>query len=157
MRSLYDKQTVFHLKKNSKDVVMLLFEFFFSIFFSCVFYISCDFIHEIRRSKIPNQYERHARTSNKHDKMKTRNEEEKKHSSQFVLPKQMNNHERGLKSLEEKESEEKQWTYDEQINSTCIHHSHLARISASLKMKYSLSSISTFVPPYSGKRTLSPA
>ncbi len=38
-----------------------------------------------------------------------------------------------------------------------IYYSHLARISASLKMKYSLSLISTLVPPYSGNRTLSPA
>jgi hypothetical protein len=35
-------------------------------------------------------------------------------------------------------------------------YSHLARISASLKMKYSLFSISTLVPPYSGNKTLSP-
>ena len=45
----------------------------------------------------------------------------------------------------------------EQENTLIIYYSHLARISASLKMKYSLSSISTLVPPYSGNKTLSPA
>lgn len=45
----------------------------------------------------------------------------------------------------------------EQENTLIIYYSHLARISASLKMKYSLSLISTLVPPYSGNNTLSPA